>query len=134
MTEVLEVAAEVAEDVAEVVIEKVAVEVVVLVVVVEAVEVVVAAAITVIKMATLLENALRGVMMGVTTTVIKQDKNLQAIQNKKKNNQRKKNKYELLRTMLCLLCSMSSTIVKCNSFESSIKVPVVAIVAITFHL
>jgi len=69
----------------------VAVEVVVLVVVVEAVEVVVAAAITVIKMATLLENALRGVMMGVTTTVIKQDKNLQVIQNNKKENQRKKN-------------------------------------------
>merc|ERR1712083_1148976 len=68
----------------------VAVEVVVLVVVVEAVEVVVAAAITVIKMATLLENALRGVMMGVTTTVIKQDKNLQVIQNNKKENQRKK--------------------------------------------
>jgi len=82
----------------------VAVEVVVLVVVVEAVEVVVvvAAAITVIKMATLLENALRGVMMGVTTTVIKQDKNLQAIQNNKKENQRKKNKYESLRTTLCL--------------------------------
>merc|ERR1712083_555652 len=114
MTEVLEVAAEVAVEVV--------------------VEVVVAAAITVIKMATLLENALRGVMMGVTTTVIKQDKNLQVIQNNKKENQRKKIKYESLRTMLCLLCSMSSTIVKCNSFESSIKVPVVAIVAITFHL
>merc|ERR1712079_72515 len=69
----------------------VAVEVAVLVVVVEAAEVVVAAAITVIKMATLLENALRGVMMGVTTTVIKQDKNLQAIQNNKMENQRKKN-------------------------------------------
>jgi len=102
---------------AEVVIEKVAVEVVVLVVVVEAVEVVVAAAITVIKMATLLENALRGVMMGVTTTVIKQDKNLQAIQNNKKENQRKKismNRLEpsCVSNAVCLLLSLNVTHLK----------------------
>merc|ERR1712083_465425 len=98
MTEVLEVAAEVAVEVV--------------------VEVVVAAAITVIKMATLLENALRGVMMGVTTTVIKQDKNLQVIQNNKKENQRKKklsmNRLEpcCVSYAVCLLLSLNVTHLK----------------------
>jgi len=73
LTEVSEVAEEVDVEASEVVIERVAVEVVVLVAVVEVVEAVAAVATTVIKMATLLENALRGVMMVATTTVIRQN-------------------------------------------------------------
>jgi len=81
LTEVSEVAEEVAEAVteevdveaSEVVIERVAVEVVVLVAAVEVVEAVAAVATTVTKMATLLENVLRGVMTVATTTVIRQN-------------------------------------------------------------
>jgi len=75
LMEVSEVAEEVDVVASEVVIERVAVEVVVLVAVVEVVEAVAAAhsATTVTKMATLLENALRGVMMVATTTVIRQN-------------------------------------------------------------
>merc|ERR1712209_35085 len=73
LTEVSEVVEEVDVEVSEVVIERVAVEAVVLVAAVEVVEAVAAVATTVIKMATLLENALRGVMTVATTTVIRQN-------------------------------------------------------------